>query len=201
MRPLLSLALLASAAFAADTWQIDPAHSAAQFTVRHMMISNVKGEFGKMSGTVQYDPDDLSKSAVEINIDSASLNTRIEGRDKHLKGPDFFDVEKYPAIVFKSRRVESAGAGKLKVTGDMNMHGVTHEVTFDVDGPTPAVKDQRGNLHMGASAAAKLNRKDFGLMWNRAVEGGGVVVGDDVSITIDVELVKRAAQNRVTSEK
>jgi polyisoprenoid-binding protein YceI len=200
MRSLLSFVLLASATFAADTWQVDPSHSAAQFTVRHMMISNVKGEFGKMTGTVQYDPDDASKSAVEVSIDATSINTRVEGRDRHLKSADFFDVEKYPAITFKSKRVEPSGAGKLKIAGDLTMHGVTREVTFDVDGPTQPIKDQRGNLHMGASASTKVNRKDFGLTWNRAADGGGVVVGDDVSITLDVELVKRA-QNRVTSEK
>ncbi len=184
-------ALLLPAAAATDTWQIDPSHSAAQFTVRHMMISNVKGEFGKVAGSVQYDPADPSKTAIEATIDAASINTRVENRDKHLKSADFFDVEKYPTLTFKSKRVESGGAGKLKLIGDLTMHGTTKEVALAVEGPTPAIKDQRGNLHMGASASTTVNRKDWGLTWNSALDGGGVVVGDEVAIVIDVELIKR----------
>jgi polyisoprenoid-binding protein YceI len=187
-------ALLLPAAAATETWQIDPAHSAAQFTVRHMMISNVKGEFGKVAGSIQYDPADPSKTAVEATIDVASINTRVESRDKHLKGPDFFDVEKYPALTFKSKRVESGGSGKLKLIGDLTMHGTTKEVVLTVEGPTAAIKDQRGSLHMGASASTTINRKDWGLTWNRALDGGGMVVGDEVAIVIDVELIKRPAQ-------
>jgi polyisoprenoid-binding protein YceI len=183
---------VAVCAAGADTWQIDPAHSAVQFSVRHMMISNVKGEFSKLSGTVQYDPAELSQTAIEATTDTTSLSTRVEARDKHLKSADFFDVEKYPTMTFKSKRVESAGAGKLKLIGDLTMHGTTREVVFDVDGPSPAIKDQRGNLHMGASASAKVNRKDFGLTWNRAMDGGGVVVGEEVAVVLDIELVKRA---------
>ena len=189
----LLTALAACAAAQSDTWQIDPAHSAAQFTIRHMMISNVKGDFGKMSGTVQYDPADVTKTGIDATIDAASINTRVEGRDKDLRSPNFFDVEKYPTLTFKSKRVESAGGGKLKLVGDLTMHGTTREVTMDVDGPTPAIKDPRGNMHMGASAATKINRKDFGLTWNRALDGGGVVLSDEVAIVIDVELVKHAA--------
>lgn len=183
---------VAVCAAGADTWQIDPAHSAVQFSVRHMMISNVKGEFSKLSGTVLYDPAELSQTAVEATTDTTTLSTRVEARDKHLKSADFFDVEKYPTMTFKSKRVESAGAGKLKLIGDLTMHGTTREVVFDVDGPSPAIKDQRGNLHMGASASAKVNRKDFGLTWNRAMDGGGVVVGEEVAVVLDIELVKRA---------
>ena len=157
-----------------------------------MMISNVKGDFGKMTGTVQYDAADVSKTGIDATIDAASINTRVEGRDKDLRSANFFDVEKYPTLTFKSKRVESAGSGKLKLVGDLTMHGTTREVTLDVDGPTPAIKDQRGNLHMGASAATKINRKDFGLTWNRTLDGGGVVLSDEVAIVIDVELVKRA---------
>lgn len=156
-----------------------------------MMVSNVRGEFGKMTGTVTYDPADPAKTTVEAAIDAASLNTRSEGRDKDLRSPNFFDVEKYPTLTFKSRRVEAAGAGKLRLIGDLTMHGTTREVTLDVEGPSPAVKDQRGNLHMGAAATTKLNRRDFGMTWNRALDGGGVVVGDEVAVTIDIELVRR----------
>ncbi len=183
----------ASAAGQALTWQMDPNHSAAQFTVRHMMISNVSGQFNKMSGTVQYDPSDLSKTAIDVTIDAASVDTRAEGRDKDLRSANFFDVEKYPTLTFKSKRAEAAGAGKIKLTGDLTIHGVTKEVVFDVDGPTPSFKDPRGNLHMGAQARTKINRKEFGLMWNRTIENVGAVVSDDVSITIDVELVHQAA--------
>ncbi len=191
---LLTLAgLVLPAVAATETWDIDPSHSAAQFTVRHMMISNVKGEFGKIAGTVQYDSADPSKTAIEATIDSASINTRVERRDQHLKSADFFDVERYPTMTFKSKRVEAAGPGRLKLIGDLTMRGATREVVLDVEGPTAAIKDQRGNLHMGASASTKINRKDFGLTWNRALDGGGVVVGDEVAITIDVELIKRAS--------
>jgi polyisoprenoid-binding protein YceI len=189
---LLGLAVLSvSVASAADAWKIDPAHSAAQFTVRHMMISNVRGEFGKLSGTVEYDPADPAKTAVEATIDSTSINTRVEARDKDLRSPNFFDVEKYPTLSFKSKRVESAAAGKLKLVGDLTMHGTTREVTLEVEGPTPSYKDPRGNLHMGAEATTKINRKDFGMIWNHALDTGGVAVGDEVSIVIDVELVKQ----------
>ena len=140
----LLTALAACAAAQSDTWQIDPAHSAAQFTIRHMMISNVKGDFGKMSDTVQYDPADVTKTGIDATIDAASINTRVEGRDKDLRSPNFFDVEKYPTLTFKSKRAESPGGGKLKLVGDLTMHGTTREVTLDVDGPTPAIKDPRG---------------------------------------------------------
>jgi polyisoprenoid-binding protein YceI len=188
---LILVAAAVSAAADPAVWQIDAAHSAAQFTVRHMMISNVKGEFGKMSGSVRYDPADPSRTAVEAAIDANSINTRQEGRDKHLKSADFFDVEKYPTLTFKSKRVVAASPGKLQLIGDLTMHGVTREVALDVDGPTQPVRDPNGNLHMGASASTKINRRDFGLTWSRTMDGGGVVVGDDVTITIDVELSQR----------
>lgn len=187
------IALVAAAASHAQVWQIDPAHSSAQFTVRHMMISNVRGEFGKITGSVQYDPADPSKTTVEATIDAASLNTRNEQRDKHLRSADFFDVEKYPTLTFKSKRVESASAGKIRLIGDLTLRGTTREVALDVDGPSAMVKDQRGNRHLGAAASTKINRKEFGMAFNRAVEGGGVVVGDEVAILIDVELIERAA--------
>lgn len=179
--------LFASPAFAqVESWKIDPNHSAAQFAVRHMGISTVRGEFNKMSGTVDYDPKDLSKTSLEATIDATTVDTRVEMRDKDLRSPNFFDVEKYPTITFRSKRAESAGTGKLKITGDLTIHGVTKEVVLDVDGPTAPVKDPRGNIHMGASASTKINRRDFG------VNGAPIMAGDEISITIDTELVKAA---------
>ena len=191
------LFLLAVVAFAvsglaqAGTWQIDPAHSAAQFTVRHMLISNVKGAFTKVSGTVQYDPAHVGKTSVEAVIDAASVDTRVEARDKDLRSANFFDVEKYPTLTFKSKRAEMKG-GKLNLIGDLTIHGVTREVVLVVDDITPPVKDIAGRVHVGASASTKINRKDFGLTWNRLIEGGGAVVSDEVAITIDTELITAA---------
>lgn len=173
-------------------WQIDPAHSTAQFAVRHLMISNVKGEFSKVTGLANLDENDLTRSTVEVNVDAATVNTREPQRDAHLRSADFFDVARYPTITFRSRRITPTGNGKFKMTGDLTIHGVTREVTFDVEGPTPAIKDPQGNVRVGASAIARINRKDFGLLWNAALEGGGVVVGDEVAIAIEVELVKQA---------
>lgn len=179
-------ALTIPAAAQVDTWQIDPNHSAAQFAVKHMGISTVRGAFSKVSGSVQYDPSDPSKTAIDVTIDTNSIDTRVEARDKDLRSPRFFDVEKYPTMTFKSKRVEAAGKGKLKVTGDLTIRGVTKEVTLDVDGPNGPIKDPRGSQHMGASATTQINRQDFGVS---ALPGG---VGDDVQITIDCEMVKPA---------
>ena len=189
----LAVGVLLSAALGsqAATWQIDPNHSAAQFSVRHMMISTVRGQFQKMTGTAEYDPAEPAKSSVDITIDAASVDTRQEMRDKDLKSSNFFDVEKYPTLTFKSKRVVAAGPGKLKLIGDLTIHGATKEVTFDVDGPTAPIKDQRGTLHAGASATTTINRKDFGLLYNKALETGGVMVGDDVNLIIDVELTSK----------
>ena len=180
-----------SLALASD-WDIDPAHSQANFTVRHLMVSNVRGDFGKVTGTIKLDDKDVSKSTVDATIDVASINTREAKRDEHLKSPDFFDVAKYPTITFKSKKVAKAGTGKLKVTGDLTMHGVTKEVTLDVEGPAKDAKDPWGNVRSGATATTKINRKDFGLGWNKVLETGGVAVGEDVTIVIDVELTKKA---------
>ncbi|HLJ29934.1 MAG TPA: YceI family protein [Candidatus Angelobacter sp.] len=190
----LSLSLIAvfvlsiAAAAQSDTWQIDPFHSAAQFAVRHNGISTVRGAFAKLNGTVQYDPSDVTKTAIDVTIDATSVDTRVEPRDKDLRSPNFFDVEKFPTITFKSKRVEAAGKGRLKITGDLGIHGVTKEVVLDVDGPNGPNKDPRGNQHMGASATTQISRKDFG------VNGAPGAVGDDIQITIDVEMVKRAAE-------
>jgi polyisoprenoid-binding protein YceI len=177
------------------TWNIDPSHSNAQFSVRHLMISNVKGEFTKVSGKVLFDPSKPETLSAEAAIDVSTINTREHDRDNHLKSPDFFHVEKYPTITFKSKQAEK-GAGGLKLTGYLTIHGITREVTLDVEGPTPPTKDPWGNTRVGASATTKINRKDFGLQWNQALETGGVMVGDEVKITIDVELVAQAEDQK-----
>jgi polyisoprenoid-binding protein YceI len=185
---LAGVALLAVSVCArADIWKIDPAHTAAQFSVRHMGISTVRGAFTKVSGSVQYDPADPAKASIDVTIDAASIDTRVSMRDDDLRSPNFFDVAKYPTLTFKSRSVEPAGKDMLKVTGDLTIHGVTREVVLAVEVTGEPVKDPRGNLHLGASASTKISRKDFG------VTGAAMMVGDDVSITIDVELVSPAA--------
>jgi polyisoprenoid-binding protein YceI len=158
-----------------------------------MMISNVKGEFTKVSGTVTYDPDNPGASKVEATIDVASLHTRDEQRDGHLKSPDFFDAANYAEIKFASKSVEPHGPGEYLVKGDITIHGVTKEVTLRVEGPTPEVKDPWGNTKVGATATARISRKDFGLVWNAPMETGGVLVGDEVKIDLEVELTRRAA--------
>jgi polyisoprenoid-binding protein YceI len=178
---------------AAITYDIDPAHSSAHFSVRHMMISNVKGEFTKVSGTVVYDPENPGASKVDIKIEVASLHTRDEQRDAHLKSPDFLDAAKFPEITFVSKSVERSGDGEHLTKGDLTIHGVTREVTLDVEGPTAEVKDPWGNTRAGATATTKIRRKDFGLEWNVALETGGVLVGDEVKIDLEVELARRAA--------
>jgi len=187
---IVALLLMLPAAAPAGTWVLDSAHTAVQFKVRHMMVSNVRGGFEKVSGNITYDGDDISRSSAEITIDANSINTRVEKRDKHLKSQDFLDAEKYPLLVFKSKKVERAGEGKLKVTGDLTIRGVTREVVLDVEGPTPPVKDLQGKMRVGGYASTTINRKDFGLTWNKAIEAGGVVVGNEVEITIDIEIVQ-----------
>lgn len=181
-----------STATAVSTWNIDPAHSVAEFKVKHMMISNVKGSFPKVSGVLTFDESDLSKSSVEASIDVASIVTRDEQRDGHLKSADFFDVEKYPTMTFKSTKVTPTGAGEGKVEGDLTIRDVTKKVVFAVEGPTEPGKDPWGNTRIGVSATTKISRKDFGLTWNAALETGGVLVGDEVTITLDVQFVKAA---------
>jgi len=173
-------------------WQIDPAHSAAHFSVRHLMISNVRGEFTNISGSALMDPADLSNSSVEVTIQAASLSTREPQRDEHLRSADFFDVAKYPALTFRSKRIESLGAEYFKLVGDLTIHGVAKEVTLDIEGPTPAIKDPWGNVRAGVTGSTKINRKDFGLVWNALTETGGLVVGDEVKITIEAELIQKS---------
>jgi polyisoprenoid-binding protein YceI len=174
------------------TYTIDAAHSSAGFKVRHMMISNVHGEFSRLSGTVHFNPADPAASSVEVTIPVASLTTRDEQRDAHLKSADFFDAEKYPEIQFRSRQVTPNGDGEWKVTGDLTVHGVTKQVTLDVEGPTPEATDPWGGVRSGVAVTAKINRKDFGLVWNVGLETGGVLVGEEVHIQIEAELIRQA---------
>ena len=182
--------LLSLPAFAGTTkWQIDPKHSSAQFAVTHLMISTVRGEFHQVNGTVVVDDADISKSYVNVAIDATTVDTREPDRDKHLMSPDFFDVAKYPSMTFKSTKVESNGPDKLKVTGDLTIRGVTKQVVLDVTAPKPPIKDPWGLQRTAVSGSTKINRQDYGVAWNKALDAGGVVVGDDVNITLDVELV------------
>jgi polyisoprenoid-binding protein YceI len=183
---VLAFPLIVSAA----TWNIDPDHTNVGFKVRHLMVSNVKGTFDKFTGTVDLNEKDITKSKVEVSIDTKSVNTNVVKRDDDLRSANFLDVAKYPVMTFTSKKVAKAGKGRIKVTGDLNLHGVTKEVVLDVEGPTTESKDPWGNIRRGASATTKINRKDFGLTWNKTLETGGVVVGDDVQITLEVEMVK-----------
>jgi polyisoprenoid-binding protein YceI len=189
----LAAALSLPAAATTSNWQIDPNHSSAQFAVRHLGLSTVRGAFTKVNGSIQFDDKDVTKSSVDVTIDAASVDTRVEGRDKDLRSDHFFEVEKYPTLTFKSTKVEQVEVGKLKVTGDLTIHGVTKQVVLDVEGPTAAVKDPWGNQRAAASATTKINRQDFGVKWNAKMDNGGWVVGDDVAITIDLEMVQKGA--------
>jgi polyisoprenoid-binding protein YceI len=172
------------------TWNIDTAHSFAEFKVKHMMISNVKGQFAKVTGVLSLDESDPTDSRVEVSIEAASIETRDAQRDAHLKSADFFDVEKFPTLSFKSTRIGLVRDGELAVEGDLTIRGVTRKVLFSVEGPTPPTKDPWGNTRVAVSATTKINRKDFGLTWNTALETGGILVGDEVTIALDVEFVK-----------
>jgi polyisoprenoid-binding protein YceI len=203
MRPV-SLSALALAAFASfltvvgaaraagpttTTWVVDPAHSTAGFSVRHMLVNTVKGQFGKVTGEIVLDDQDPTKGSVSVVIDPSTIDTHEPKRDAHLRSPDFFDVAKFPTVTFKSTKVEKVGRMKLKVTGDLTMHGVTKPVTLNVDGPTPELRDGTGNVSRGATVTGKLNRKDWGLTWNQPFgAAGGVLVSDDVSLDFQVQL-------------
>ena len=175
---------------AQTNWQIDTAHSSANFSIKHMMIAKVHGGFEKLSGSLVLDASDITKSSVEASIDASSINTREPQRDAHLKSADFFDIEKYPTLNFKSSKVERDG-DDLKVTGNLTIHGVTKEVVFAVEGPSEEMKDPYGNIKMGISAKTKIKRKDFCLSWNAALEAGGVLVGDDVTISLDIQFARK----------
>ncbi len=173
----------------AQTWTIDQAHSAAHFAVRHMMVSTVRGDMGKITGTVTFDPKLPAAASIEASIDVAGIDTREPGRDTHLKSADFFDVANFPTVTFKSKKLDAAADGGFKVVGDLTIRGVTKEVVLDVEPLRPAIKDQRGATRTGTTATTKINRQDYGVKWSRMLDGGGVVVSDEVSITIDVEMV------------
>jgi polyisoprenoid-binding protein YceI len=173
-----------------NTWQVDGAHTSAQFSVKHMLVSTVRGTLGKVSGTIEYDGKSAESIKADITIDINGLNTGTEPRDKDLRSPNFFDVATYPTLTFKSKKVEAAGAGKFKLIGDLTMHGVTKEVALSVDGPSAILKQPNGAQKIGASATTTVNRKDFGLVYNRMVEAAPVV-GDEIQIQIDIEANKR----------
>ena len=183
-------AVLSLPSGAAGTWQIDPNHSAAQFAVRHLGLSTVRGAFTKVSGTATLDDADITKSTVEVTIDANSVDTRVANRDNDLRSEHFFDVAKYPTITFKSTKVEQVAPGKLKVTGDLTIHGTTKPVVLDVEGPTAPVKDPWGNQRLAATATTQINRQDYGVKFDAKMDNGGLVVGNEVQITLDVELVQ-----------
>jgi polyisoprenoid-binding protein YceI len=172
------------------TWNIDPAHTVAEFKVKHMMIANVKGHFSGVSGRLIRDESNPANDRAEATIEAASIATRNEQRDEHLKSADFFHVEKFPTLHFKSTGINVVGEGELSVEGDLTIRGVTRNVRFVVEGPTPPAKDPWGNTRIGVSASTKINRKDFGLTWNAALETGGILVGEDITITLDAQFVK-----------
>jgi len=184
------IALLLPTLASATTWNIDPDHSNIGFKVRHLMVSNVKGSFEKLTGVVDINDKDVTKSKVDVSIDTASINTNVQKRDEHLRSADFFDVATFPTMTFVSKKVAKAGKDKLKVTGDLTLHGITKQVVLDVEGPTAESKDPWGTIRRGAVATTKINRKDFGLVWNKALETGGVAVGEEIAITLEIEMIK-----------
>lgn len=181
----------ASGASATQAWDIDPSHSSANFKVRHLMVSHVRGELGPIAGTVWIDDQDVTRSRIDVSIDARKIATRDEKRDEHLRSVDFLDVANHPTVTFKSTRVERGAGDELRITGDLSIHGTTRPATLTVDSLAPAVADPWGNTKRGAMAHAKINRKDWGLAWNVGLEAGGVVVGEEVSIELEVELLKR----------
>ena len=178
---------------AISTWSIDPAHSSVHFKARHMMISNVRGEFRTVRGDLKLNDADITESEIDIEIDTSSIHTRDEQRDAHLRSPDFLHTELHPLLTFRSTKVEKAGVDALRVQGDLTIHGVTRNVELDVDSISPATKDPWGNVRMAASASTVISRKTFGLTWNAALETGGVLVGDEITIDLDVQFVKSQA--------
>ena len=190
----LAAVLTLPASAATTTWEIDPAHTAAGFSVKHLMISTVRGQFKGITGTINWDDQDLSKSTVDVSIDAKTVDTSEPQRDKDLRSDRFFDTEKFPTITFKSTKVEQVSAGRLKVAGNLTIHGITKPVVLDVEGPSAQIKDPWGMTRVAINATTRVNRQDYGVKWNANIDGGGVVVGDDVNITIDLEMVKKAAK-------
>ena len=188
----LTAPAMAQAPVGPNTWTVDTGHSSAGFSVKHLLVSTVRGTLGPIKGSVDYDGKSLDSIKADITIDVSGVNTNNENRDRDLKGADFFDVAKFPAVTFKSKRAAADGAGKFKLIGDLTMHGVTKEVTLDVEGPSPALKQPNGSFKTGASATTTINRKDFGMRFNAMVEAAPVV-SDEVKVTIDLELNRRPA--------
>jgi polyisoprenoid-binding protein YceI len=178
----------------ATSWRIDPLHSSAQFSVRHMMISTVRGQFGGVKGTATYDAKNPMASSIEATIDCSTINTGEPKRDADLKGAEFFDVKRYPVMKFKSKSVEAAGEGKLRLTGDLTINAITRQVALDIDGPTPPIRDTQGREKIGVNAVTKISRKEFGILYNPVMETGGVAVSDEVSIILDIELIRNQPQ-------
>jgi polyisoprenoid-binding protein YceI len=199
---LFVLAGLAPATTRASTWELDPSHTSVEFSVRHMMATTVKGQFEKVQGTVELDDKDVTKSKVSVTIDLASVNTHEPKRDGHLKSPDFFDVAKFPIATFKSTKVQKVGKNKLKVTGDLSLHGITKPVVLDVEGPSAAYQTPFGTTVRGIHATGKLNRKDFEIVWNKALDNGGLLVGNEVNLDLNTEVTeKKAPAAEATSGK
>lgn len=190
MAVAVATALTAVSADAATRWDLDTSHTELGFKVRHLMVSYTRGRFGKFSGSLELDEKDLSKSKVSVKIDANSIDTNWKDRDDHLRSADFFDVEKFPQLTFESSKVEKAG-DRLRITGDLTMHGITKKVVLDAEALTPVAKDPWGNLHIGTRATTKVNRKDFGLNWNKTLETGGVAVGDEVELSLEIEFVRK----------
>jgi len=178
---------------AAAVYDIDTSHSSVTFKVRHMMVANVRGELGQVSGQVTLDEADLTRSSVNATIDAATISTRDAKRDEHLRSADFLDVAGHPLITFKSTRIQAGKGGALFVIGDLTIRGTTREVTLDVETPSPEVRDPWGNVKRGIAARARINRKDFGVSWNVALEAGGILVGDEISINLEIELLRKPA--------
>jgi polyisoprenoid-binding protein YceI len=193
LKPAVAALVLAAPSFAfAAEYEIDSNHSSAQFAVKHMMVSNVRGYFSKVTGKANIDEKDITKSTVDASIDASTVDTKMADRDEHLRGSEFFDVAKFPSITFKSTKVEQAGSN-LKVSGNLTIHGVTKPVVLDVEGFTTEMKALDGNIKRGGTATTKINRKDFGLGWNKVLEAGGMAVSEEVSISIDIQLNKKVA--------
>ena len=188
---VLALSLVLPVSVGAETWVIDPAHTVSGFTVRHLMISNVTGVFEVTRGTIEYRPGDPGSVKADITVEAKSVNTRIGRRDDDLRSDNFFNADKFPTLAFRSKRVQNVRAEGFDLVGDLTIRDVTREVVLKVDGPTAPIKDPQGNRRVGATASTTINRKDFGIMWNRTIEAGGVVVGDEVKINLEVEAIEK----------
>jgi len=190
---VLALALVLPVSARAETWVIDPAHTVSGFTVKHMMIANVTGVFEVTRGTIEYRPGDPGSVKADITIEAKSVNTRIGRRDDDLRSDNFFSAEKFPTLAFRSKRVQNVRTEGFDLVGDLTIRDVTREVVLKVDGPTAPIKDPQGNRRVGATASTTINRKDFRIMYNRTIEAGGVVVGDEVKIKLEVEAVEKTS--------